>query len=178
MNESQAQHFDHARDDARQLVDNLGMPLDDGIVDTVAIFRLMGINTTASCWGHDDHESGGPYVMFYAAESKPLELQYRQVGDPRDPVFHQLRDQAIILNLRERQKLLPSLDLFYRDRLTPYGARLIITSFGPEASRLQCQNAELAPILSKPEQRNLLSSHQREMRTFTDFLISRYYKNH
>lgn len=175
MNDSQAQQFDLARQESKRLVDGLGMPLDDGIVDSVAILRLMGINTTASCWGHDDNVSGGPYVMFYAAESKPLELQYRQVGDPRDPVFHQLRDQAVLLNLRERQKLLPSLDLFYRERLTPFGTRLIITSFGPEASRLQCQTAELAPALTEPERRNLLSSHQREMRAFTDFLISQFF---
>jgi hypothetical protein len=176
MNDLQAQHFATARTETMQLVDRLGMPLDEGIADTVTVMRLLGINTTASCWGHLDRVTGGPYVIFSSPEAKPLELQYRQAGDPHDPLFHRIRDQAVGLNLRERQKLLVHLDAFYRERLTSYGTRLVIMPIGPEGSQLQCQNAELANILSQTDRRHMVQSHQAEMTTFTKFLIQAYYR--
>ncbi len=38
-----------------RLVDGLGVPVDEGIRDTVIALRLLGIETVSSCEGHLDY---------------------------------------------------------------------------------------------------------------------------
>jgi hypothetical protein len=46
-------------DNVRHMTDKLGMPVDHGVVETVAAMQLLKIRTTMSCEGHLDRQTGG-----------------------------------------------------------------------------------------------------------------------
>ena len=154
---------------AATIVDSLNHPIDRGIAESVAVLRLLGINTFSSCWGHADRLTGGPYVMFKSSEAKDLEPKLQAINDPLDPKFKRLRAKLVRANLRERAKLLPLLEDFYEGRPTPFGQRLIIEGIGVEGSRLKVQNIELMAV-DRGGRRQILSAAQAEMRAFTEFL--------
>jgi hypothetical protein len=59
-----------------EIVDGLGMKIDENIKETVAAFNINGIPTDGSCGGHTEGRLGFPYIM-----GKPLdEPEYRWVG--------------------------------------------------------------------------------------------------
>jgi hypothetical protein len=154
-----------------RLRDKLGRSLDPGSRELVACLRLLGIHTVMSCEGHADRKTEGPYVMFSSAQALPLENQYRelvQVGKSTDEEAKKIRDEAFVLNLRERQKLTPLLEKFYQQRPTPYDNRIIITTYGAGGSRLKCQAAEEYRLTKDREL--FLKAHQQEFDAFTDFL--------
>ena len=155
-----------------KLTDKLGMPIDPGILETVAALRAHGINTIGSCEGHADRITGGPYVMFEAPDVGPDEKAYRAIPDRLSPIYKNFYNAATAKNVAEVQKVLIHLDEFYKNRTTPANQRLIIHYFGPLAGKLACQGAGLAHILPPKEQAYLLKKSQTEMQAFTDFLIA------
>src|SRR6266511_1734638 len=76
MTQQQTDQWNMTKTDVLRMVDKLGRPLDDEIVDTVVALQMLGIHTTASCSGHIDRVTGGPYVVFSAPEANPLEEFY------------------------------------------------------------------------------------------------------
>jgi hypothetical protein len=109
--------------------------------------------------------------MFEARAVAPVVQRLRNIANPCDKTFQLLRRTVVRKNLKEREKLLPYLDEFYRDRSVPFEDRLIIESVGPEGSCLKLQGAEAAHILNKATGSCLLARHQAEMRAFTSFLL-------
>src|SRR5579862_3856182 len=45
-----------------QLIDGLGLGIDEGIKETVVAFNMLGLNTSGSCEGHLDHGLTTPWV--------------------------------------------------------------------------------------------------------------------
>jgi hypothetical protein len=45
-----------------KVTDRLGKGIDQGIIETVALLQLYGVNTIQSCEGHADHGTGAPYI--------------------------------------------------------------------------------------------------------------------
>ncbi len=173
MTQQQTDQWNMTKTDVLRMVDKLGRPLDDEIVDTVVALQMLGIHTTASCSGHIDRVTGGPYVVFSAPEANPLEEAYLKIARPADPEYKSLRNRAVHLNLKERQRLFPPLEEFYVNRPVKYMNRLIITRVGPEGSKLKCQGAEMSHLLDDQGRQSLLAEHQAEMRAFTDYLRQR-----
>jgi hypothetical protein len=159
----------------RKIKDGLGMPVDKHIVETVAIMRLMGINTTMSCGGHLRRITNGPYVMFYAPTYKKFLEQRKAIGDFLNPKAKQIQKKAIKVNLRERQKLLPFLEGFYAHRQVPYTQRLIIEDVGFKGSYLRAQGADLAYIVNSQAKKEILTNNRKEMQAFTQYLKEQFF---
>src|SRR6266540_2036838 len=60
MAQQQTDQWNMTKADVLRMVDKLGRPLDDEIVDTVVALQMLGIHTTASCSGHIDRVTGCP----------------------------------------------------------------------------------------------------------------------
>ena len=70
------------RSEVDEIVDAKGMPIDEGIKETVAAFNAVGINTTASCEGHEDTNiEGGGRVWPWVAIEAPEEPHPRFEGE-------------------------------------------------------------------------------------------------
>lgn len=162
--------FTRAKQEVLELADKLGNPIDPGILDTVAAFRVLRINTVGSCEGHADRLTGGPYVMFEALQSGELLQKLQQIADKTSKDYKDVFHEASKLNMAEVQKLMPLLDGFYEDRNTPHSKRLIVRCFGPTVAKLMIQDADLAEIMAPEERVHLLSDGQLEMKAFTDYL--------
>jgi hypothetical protein len=163
----------------RRLTDGRGMPIDEGILETVAILRLLGVNTVGSCEGHLDR-GYGPYVSFEAkaADSdRELQSQIRQKFKGKtgeiDYTWRAVITKMSQDEIAERRKLLPYLDEFYANRNTLHTARLTLESLGLGSIILRCQNAILVGSPSREPlaaRRRVLEMNQREMQDFTEFL--------
>jgi len=146
------------------------MPVDRGIVETVAILRLLGIHTTSSCAGHLDRITGGPYVNFASVRNDQVFTKMKEAGDRKSSEYKRIFNEGTRNNLIERQKIVPYLDSFYANRIVPSNQRIIITGFGPTKNCVMCQGAEFGHILGDQERNELLNKNKNEMKLFTEYL--------
>jgi hypothetical protein len=120
-------------DRASRITDNLGMPIDQGILDTVIVLNALGITTKQSCEGHVDRAVCAPWIffttpgieelnkqIFHAQEeamqsSKARKYTYADLFELFEPV-HQLRSVADCKHAEDQQKVLSLLDAFYGHR--------------------------------------------------------------
>lgn len=145
--------------------------MDKEIIDTVAVLRVIGINTTMSCAGHLRRHTGGPYVSF----NSPAAVEYEtKLGDLEpdfsDVKYRRLYDKTCQLHYREIQKLIEQLDAFYARRTIPYVHRLTILFRGYTGGQLHCQGARLSRVFTPPDRKQLLTRNREEMQEFTEFL--------
>lgn len=160
----------------RHLTDGLGMPVDREIVETVAILRLMDLNTTMSCAGHLSRITNGPYIIFTSLQARGYEAKRREVVDSASAEYKRLVRKSIKLNLLERQKLLPYLEHFYEHRNVSYGQRLTIRSLGYSSNILYCQGADMAHLSDRAEKRKILNRNRAELDAFASFLEMAYFR--
>lgn len=159
--------------EARQLTDGLGYPVDSGILDLVAVLRMLGFETTGSCEGHLNWGHAAPWVDI--GEQPPRELLKRiDFSDPdaidKHPVLRRWRAR----NLRAQRRLLTLLDQCYDRHNPPETHRFILESMGVYgAVRLVNQGYAIQLITPKPEQRKRLAEYQREARRLVSFLRRR-----
>lgn len=109
-----------AKEETLLLVDKLGMPVDKGIVETVTVLRLLGLNTSGSCAGHFNRITSGPYVMFQSVQAIEClaELQTDNI-EKTSPAYRVARKKIIRFSVLEMNKLLPYVESFYKDRDVP-----------------------------------------------------------
>jgi hypothetical protein len=172
-----------AKHEAQCLVDKRGMPIDPGILDTVAILRALGVNTHMSCEGHLDR-GYGPYVSFEALEAgadrkKLVELRRKHgLPDRDDPEIVELSHKMNREEIAEREKVLLCLEEFYAARTTPHLYHLAVENLGFLAAVLRCQGAvfvNAASLKTIKFREEMLARQQREMKDFTAFLKSKAY---
>src|SRR5690242_12743494 len=60
------------------ITDNLGMPIDAGILEPVVALNAVDVHTTASCEGHLDWGTPYPYIHIGSLYAAPLEERMRQ----------------------------------------------------------------------------------------------------
>lgn len=60
--------WDEAETFARRLVDGMGCPIDEGILQTVVALNLLGLRTSQSCEGHLDGGLPYPWLDFQTEE--------------------------------------------------------------------------------------------------------------
>jgi HAD superfamily hydrolase (TIGR01509 family) len=167
--------WQRAQQEVRQLADRLGRPIDHKIEDTVAILRLLEVNTIASCAGHVNRITRGPYIMFDSADNAMIHVTMKEIHDRKSIKYKKLFNNALKNNLMERQKILPYLEGFYKNRMVSYNQRIIIEGFGPSINYLMCQGADLRYALDDKRQQLILKRNQAEMRAFTEYMKAKYF---
>ena len=158
------------------LTDKLGLHVDKGIRETVAIFHLFNINTTASHEGKM-HRYPVPYIDVQAPGAGVLMTKFRKLKESA-PEGKKILNQVLRKNLAERKKVIPLLEEFYANRKTPYEIRLGINSFPSGWSRVQSLGADFQDIEKSVKiRRQRLLQFQKEMHAFTEFLKGKYFNN-
>lgn len=79
LKESKEQRLEDIRHDVDNICDKLGHPIDEGIKETVVMFKANGLPTSESCEGHI--ESGLPFP--WVGVSAPNEPEERFVGQTK-----------------------------------------------------------------------------------------------
>ncbi|HEY4033549.1 MAG TPA: hypothetical protein VGL94_06245 [Ktedonobacteraceae bacterium] len=146
--------WDEIAERASRITDKLGMPIDQGILETVIVLNLLGITTKQSCEGHMDHGIPAPWIFFTT------------------PGIDEIPDYQGVMqkHVKDQQKVLALLDTFYADRHVSQSVRLFVYPRNPGISNLESQGARCQYIAS-PEARALkLREYQEEMLAFTAFL--------
>lgn len=168
--------WDNTRRNVEKIVDKLGRPVDPEIMETVIVMRLLGFNTVASCAGHIERVTNGPYVMFESTEAKRFASLARSSGDTNQDSYRKLRQQANNARALDLQQLSNLLAPFYQDRSIDYHRHLIVESSPLTLCRLKCHGAEIARVVDKEAGKEILENNRSEMRVFTEFLKKRYFE--
>lgn len=131
--------------EVEKITDSLGKGIDEKIKETVAAFLAHGFTTSASCEGHIDHGLPYPWVEVYALEP----VGWREAEDDRKK---QLEQEWRRKNLEQQLRMIAFLEEFYRERETPFDARLIPNRIGAFGGfRVQSLGAKITEILSKEQ---------------------------
>lgn len=170
--------LEEIRKKVNECVDKLGKGIDDGIKESIVMFSAFDINTTASCEGHPDHGTGGPFP-FIDVEAKDVWKLDKRLEEIKG---NEIEEEKIISeierkNLEERKKLMPYLDEFYKNRDVPYDKKLIIQSLARGWSRIESQGVGLQKIETDENKKKNLAEFQKEMQEFTKFLKDKYFEN-
>ena len=153
-----------------EIGDSLGRGIDEKIKKSVAAFLIHGFSTSGSCEGHiteeseEEHGLPYPWIEIYAPEpekwKESKEKQYKW----------------IVENLKQQQKMMGFLEEFYKERKTPFDARLTFRGIGAYGGfRVQSFGAEMYPILTLEEQKQKLKLYRKEMDDFAIFLKDKYF---
>jgi len=158
------------------ITDGLGMPIDTTIRFTVAILWAHGFVTDASCGGHDNRRTNGPYVCISSktAESlEPLRIKALRAGRAKEEA--ELGEKVKRANLKDRERLLEFLEEFYVNYTPSELVRLHTVSRGAFATTLlSCHGFEIVDYLKTDKERHeWLRSVQTEFHLFTNFLVEK-----
>lgn len=155
--------------------DALGHGIDPGILQAVAMLNELDINTSASCEGHVDWATGGPYIDLVSKDYRAMKNESRAIeaDASREEEKNVLRQKIRLANIVESKKILPVLNEFYKTRDTSYELRIGLSFYGEGITRLESVGVSF--LLAQPdpvEKVELLKAFQAEMRDFSNFLVS------
>jgi hypothetical protein len=155
-------------------IDGRGMRIDAGIKEGVIALNLLGVHTTASCEGHINWGTGGPYIDIEAKETQDMQTKLKTTTDRnlRMASLIEMRDN----NLKERDKIRELLTEFYRTRASDPDVRLHIRDHTHSWTRIENVGVQAEEMSSgrTPEQR--LAEFQKEMKAFSEFLKEKYWR--
>jgi hypothetical protein len=150
-------------DEAKNLKDKLGTPIDPEILETVAAFRALDFPTSQSCAGHDGSGSPFPWVEVYADRPEGWSSKKKETSK-------EWREN----NFRHRERMISLMEEFYRGRGVPFDARLTLMNIGVFGGfRVQSLGAESIGVCPQEEQGERLLHYRKEMSDFTEFLKDR-----
>lgn len=157
--------------------------MEEGVMDTVVVMNLLGVNTMESCEGHVEKEKPYPSVIFgskkhsqfYSKESNEINTKYRNVkGD--SPEYRELLESIKEESSNLKNKVQILLDEFYSGKeWSPYhyGVSVFTKDSMYSLAPVGLENAENNSIENK---RTILDLSRKEMDDFTEFLKNKYYK--
>lgn len=166
------QRFAAMKSEVLTYKDKLGMPVDDEIVDIVAALRLRGFNTFASCAGHLDRDSGGPYVMFESSDVRRVETEYKSLTDKSNAKSRELRSKLNMAAAQENIKLFTLLRDFYKQHTIDYEKCLTVRQVGYAGGRLEINTSSYFCLLDSSQRIEWLKSARGEMDEFCHFILS------
>lgn len=164
---------------ARQIRDAMGCPIDEGILETVVVFRLLGIPTCQSCEGHLNEGLPYPWVDFETDEFPAFTQALEEAS--REGLSRQEREARGVTLLKLAQAL-PSrgvlytrieelLDLYYRQHATVSEVRRLVLHWSsPILFRLMPYCGCEADTWDQETRARQLVYARAEMQAFTAFL--------
>lgn len=165
--EFKKEKFKEIKREIDQIEDCLGKPIDEGIKETVVMFKAFELKTSGSCEGHFEEERiQAPYVEIYPTE--PEEENWTENEELRNKVEQEAKEM--------RLKLLNLLKEFYEKERASFDEMLGFREIG-YGFRIQSNGAEILEVLDEEErQENRLSAYKKEMEKFTEFLKEKYFQ--
>lgn len=168
----------------KHVTDRLGMPIDDGILETVVALNALGVLTSASCEGHTKHGLPYPWIDILRVELEKLlpeketseikklqiKLMKLQTKYYRAKKAYKTAEKTRNAKIVSEKKIFDLLAAFYEKRVVSYD-RIIILSYD---GRIQSQGGDFAELLPPEQRLQKLHEYQEEMQAFTDFLKSLY----
>tara|TARA_Y100001960_G_scaffold7818_1_gene7688 strand:- start:5281 stop:5763 length:483 start_codon:yes stop_codon:yes gene_type:complete len=144
----------------KTVTDKINQPIDEDIIEMVAVLNYLGFPTNSSCQGHPD-TPGVLYPHITIAHSDE-EFEFDKDGEYQ---------RYAKKNLALQPKLITLLNEFYINRTTEHQHRLIFNT-------IQCCIIELQPLSSyscdfikdQEEKYRIHSIYKKEMDDFRDFL--------
>lgn len=183
---TQEQLYQQMHERVATFTDNLGMPVDPGIFETVVALNLLGLHTFQSCEGHLDHGCPYPWVTVIDNERErlfnrawlhvcELEERARAVGtvDAYDDYLSADVQLRILIAGWEAQDrvfewITGLLDAFYADRESQANpARLLVRRFRPGIYRIEPGFVPAMKELPNDLKAVYLERGQAEMQAFT-----------
>lgn len=169
--------WNRVRAEVDRITDPNGRPIDEEIKESVAILRISGFNTSASCWGHLNRGRKTSWIEFgdkipkellkKVKRKKTLEFIYK------NPEIKTFREK----NLKEQNRMMEILDEFYKNRKISIDVRLTLLPLGIFGNaQLISTGVFIQEIRSKEERRKKLKQYQQEMAAFTAFLKKKFFK--
>lgn len=190
---TQEQLYQQMYERVATFTDNLGMPIDPGIFETVVALNLLGLHTFQSCEGHLDHGCPYPWVTVIDDERArlfnrtwlhvcKLEERARAVGtvDAYDDYLSadvQLRILIAGWEAQDRvfEQITDLLDAFYASRKgQENSARLLVRRFRPGTYRIEPGFSLAVKELPDDLKAVYLERGQAEMQAFTQALRKRW----
>lgn len=152
----------------RTLTDALGNDMDAPITPAVVALRLLGFHTIASCGGHLDRHTGGPYVLIEASEAATLARKAQKIKDD-DPDYLVLRHQADLARATVLQRLCEWLREFYDGREVDPDNRITAHSM-PWFLIWLAPTTDLMLTMKREDARRFLNASRREFSDFAAFV--------
>lgn len=193
--ESKQKVWNQIVNELNKIADKTGMPIDKGILETVAAFNALSIPTSASCEGHLEWGDAAPWVDIESETSevsKRLKSEMIQEWDVAKTLdkesgstsqieqtlkrYHELKSEIKRPILVLTQKVLSLLDDFYKDRVVFVDLRLVVRDLGLDVVRIESQGAIVQEIRGIEERKRMLEAYQEEMTSFTNFLKSKFFE--
>ena len=175
---TKSQVLDDLREHFKRVVDGIGTPIDQGILDTVVAFNAIGLYTTASCEGHIDEGLAHPWIDISCEDAEKLagKIAWKLYeGKREEEETKRMMQQHRLCLLREEQKLVEFLDAFYQQHRFNYERHLSICRFSNGAPRIQSYGADHQEFRDTHERAQKLKEYQQEMLRFAEFLRDRFF---
>jgi hypothetical protein len=177
-----------------QMADKTGRGIDAGILETVVVLNLLGIETTASCEGHLERGQAAPWIdiearsaqeetrqVIYLFTHARKELEKKHL--PEDEInalfaqAHQEQNRVRSIHLAQREKLMCCLTAFYQEHQAPYDHLLVVHPRDTTGrARMESHGASMVNEYDRKERQEKLVSYQQEMAAFTSFLKKKYFQ--
>lgn len=164
---------------ANMVADRIGTPIDKGIKDTVIAFRMLDLNTTASCEGHPSYGVSSPWVNIFAPSGVAVMdkiMDFRRKTEDKKSLPKRLvtlRNKAMPQCFRYAERVSALVEEFYRSRKFAFESRIILEYRFDGEVRLLCQGAYPNGARAKTLRARNLRLFQKEFRDFTKFLQSK-----
>lgn len=156
--------------EVNEIADRLGKGVDEKIKEPVAAFLIHEFTTSSSCEGHmakegeEEHGLPYPWIEVYAPEPEGWQESEEK------------KREWTIENLKQQKKMMDFLEEFYKERETPFDARLTFDAVGKYGGfRVQSFGAEMYPMLTPEERKQKLAFYRKEMEDFTKFLKDKHF---
>lgn len=156
----------------KAFADALGNGMDPAIIPAVVALRLLGFHTIASCGGHLNRHTGGPYVLIESPKAVLLARKAQAISED-DPAYLALRERADLARATELRRLCQWLRRFYDGRAVDHDSRITAHSM-PWFLILLDTCSDLALTMNRREARNFVNANRREFRDFADFVRGSY----
>lgn len=158
------EQLERAKAEVANITDKLGKEIDPGMVETIAIFRVLNLSTTSSCGGHANEKDGytPPYIEFYSAAPEKWKEDERA------------RSDWIETNGQQKERVGRLLNAFYATVRKTQNVKLEIHPIGKfngfrlETDAINTKHPSLGAAIVD------ISVSQKEMTDFTQFLTNRF----
>jgi hypothetical protein len=172
---SRDEEWQKALRETRKITDKIGMSVDPKVVTTVAAMRLHGFCTVASCEGHLDRMTSGPFVKFESLKAAKC-FHDAEVNREHLIAAGKLKDklnEGRVHTWREMQRMYHLIESYRAKVGSNEGVdepMLMVRYVMNRNIYLHCYGVEFLNLYEREGKRKMLAKHQKAMQSFAEYL--------